>query len=302
MRPEDLPIVHRYATTNGMRMHYVEAGRAGDPLVVLLHGFPELWWSWRHQIQALVAAGFRVVAPDQRGYADSDKHGPYDLDTLSEDIAGLLASLGQKRAMIVGHDWGGAVAWHLAATRPELCSRLVILNSPHPVIFKRALFGNRRQMKRSWYMFFFQLPWLPERLLTRGDASAIVRLLKGNAVRRDHLDEETLAPYREAMRKPGAASGMLGWYRNIPKAALRKRDGRKHFPTIEAPTLLVWGMRDRALGYEDVVPGTEKFVRDLVVERIAEAGHFVQSDAPEEVNEKLLAFLSKERIRRLDLH
>jgi pimeloyl-ACP methyl ester carboxylesterase len=302
MRPEDLSIVHRYATTNGMRMHYVEAGRPGDPLVLLLHGFPEFWWSWRHQLQALAAAGFRVVAPDQRGYADSDKQGPYDLDTLSEDVAGLLESLGQKRAMIVGHDWGGAVAWHLAATRPELCSRLVILNSPHPVIFKRALFGNRRQMKRSWYMFFFQLPWLPERLLTRRDASAVVRLLKGNAVRRGHLDDETLAPYREAMRKPGAASGMLGWYRNIPKAAMRPRDGGRRFPTIEAPTLLLWGMRDRALGFEDVVPGTEKLVRDLAVERIEDAGHFVQSDAPDEVNEKLLAFLGKERTRRLDLH
>src|SRR5262249_30760318 len=154
--------------------HYVEAGKPSDPLVILLHGFPEFWWSWRLQISALVAAGFRVIVPDQRGYADTDKHGPYDLDTLVDDIAGLIRSFRVHRAMIVGHDGGGAVAWHLAATRPELCTRVAILNSPHPVIFRRAL-AKPSQMRRSWYMFFFQLPLLPEIFLTRNDGAAVVR-------------------------------------------------------------------------------------------------------------------------------
>jgi pimeloyl-ACP methyl ester carboxylesterase len=218
---------------------------------------------------------------------------------LVEDIAGLIGHLGARRAVIIGHDWGGAVAWHIAAKRPDLCSRVAILNSPHPVMFRRAL-AKRSQLLRSWYMFFFQLPFLPERLLTRNDAALVARMLKRANPR---WSEEELQPYREAMRKPGAASGGLSWYRDIPKTIWKQRTARtSFFPPITVPTLLVWGLADPVLGFDDIVPGTERFVPDFSIETIPGAGHFVQSDAPERVNEALLAFLAKERARRLDLH
>lgn len=297
MRPSDLDVSHRFATTNGLRMHYVEKGAPGRPLVLLLHGFPDFWWSWRHQIDPLVEAGFRVVAPDQRGYGDTDKHGPYDLDTLVTDVVGLIEALGEERAIVVGHDWGGAVAWHLAATRPERCARLAILNSPHPVVFQRAL-RSPEQLRKSWYMFAFQLPVIPELLLTRDRASRVAAAFRASAVDRSHLDDESLAPYRDAILKPGAASGMVGWYRASMRGALKRaalsaigRAPGGSYPIIEAETLLLWALDDFALGYDQCVPGTERFVRDLEVRTLERCGHFLQTEAPERVNAHLLEFL-----------
>ena len=284
---------HQFASVNGLRMHYVEDGRG--PLVILLHGFPEFWWSWRHQIEPLVRAGYRVVAPDQRGYNDTDKSGPFDIDTLAADVCALIEHADEPRAIVIGHDWGGAVAWHLAATRPEHCERLVVMNCPHPVMMRRALTGNFRQMKRSWYMFFFLLPWLPEWWLLRNEASVVARMIRASAVDRSRFPREELDAYREAIRKPGAASAAIGWYRAmLGKIFLGKKSGFK-YPAIGVPSLLIWAMDDAALGYGDLVPGTERFAPALRIEKIERCGHFVQTEAPERVNPLLFAFLSEKR-------
>ena len=292
MKPADLSVTHHFVQLPQLRMHYVEAGEG--PLVVLLHGFPENWWSWRHQVQQLADAGYRVIVPDLRGYGETDKQGPYDLDTLAGDVCALIESLGaEKSVRVVGHDWGGGVAWHLATTRPEFCERLVVMNCPHPAIMQRALLGSRlswAQIKRSWYFFFFLLPFLPEWLLTKDDAKNVARTIAGNSSSREHFSDDELRPFRDGIQRPGAASAMVGWYREAVRDGLRTVFSPKKYAAITAATLLVWGMKDPALGFEELVPGTEEFVPRLKVEQIPDAGHFVHAERPDPVNAALIAF------------
>lgn len=296
MRLTDLQVEHKTAHVNGVRLQYVEkapsnGGRA--PLVLLLHGFPETWWSWRHQIDPIVAAGFRVVAPDQRGYADSDKRGPFDIDTLAADACALVDHVApqEKRAIVVGHDWGGAVSWQLAATRPEHCTRLVVMNCPHPAMMMRALRSKWSQVKKSWYMFFFQLPILPERFLLHDVERRLPKMFRAMAVDRTRFSNEEMAPIVEAVKKPGAAKAMIGWYRSAIRRGLLRPGLAQKIPRIDAPTLLLWAMEDKALGFDDLVPGTERFVSNLRIDTIPGCGHFVQQEQPQTVNEKLIAFL-----------
>jgi pimeloyl-ACP methyl ester carboxylesterase len=274
----------------GVRLHYVEAGEG--PLVVLLHGFPEFWYSWRHQIGPLAQAGFHVVAPDMRGYDLSDKpHGwhAYDSSLLAGDIAGLIRSFGEQDAYVVGHDWGAAVAYAVAMAHPDVVRRLAILNVPHPT---RMLEGFRtlRQLRKSWYMFFFQIPRLPEYLIGRDDFSFAKRSLRADS--KDAFSDEDLERYVEAWSQPGALTGMINYYR----AALRRspRGALAQMQPIKAPTMVIWGMRDRHLGSELAEPPPE-LVPDVRMERIAEATHWVQHDAPARVNELLLDFLGAEQ-------
>ena len=293
MKPSDLTVTHHFVQLPSLRMHYVEAG--SGPLVVLLHGFPENWWSWRHQIAPLAAAGFRVIAPDLRGYGETEKQGPYDLDTIVGDVCQLIESLGvEKRARIVGHEWGGAVAWHLAARRPEFCARLTVMNCPHPVVMQQALLGKRlslKQLKKSWYFFFFMVPFLPEWALTRDDAKLTRRAITSASISREHFDEEALRPFRDAIQRPGAATAMVGWYREAVRDGFRHAFSPKKYDDIAMDTLLVWGMNDPALGYADLVPGTQKYVPKLKIEQIPGCGHFVQAERPELVNPALISFL-----------
>jgi len=256
-----------------------------------------MWWSWRYQIAALAEAGFRVVAPDMRGYNETDAKGPYDIDTLRDDVVALLDHLRAPKAMIVSHDWGGGVAWHLASTRPDRCSKLVVMNCPHPAVFMRTLMGSRKQIKwsqikRSWYMFFFQLPILPERMLTAGGGQGVVRALRGMAIDKTNFGREELQPFVDAVLKPGRPTGMVNWYRAMFRGAVRS--GRKlveQYHEITLPTLLIWGMQDTALGYDDVVPGVERYVPGIEIFKIEGCGHFVQQERPDVVNPKLVAFL-----------
>jgi epoxide hydrolase 4 len=269
----------------GIRLHYVEAGEG--PLVVLLHGFPEFWYSWRHQIPVLAAAGYHVVAPDMRGYDMSDKPQDwraYDTSLLADDIAGLIRSFGEQKAYVVGHDWGAAVAYAVAMHHPEVVRRLAILNVPHPA---RMLEGLRtlRQLRKSWYMFFFQIPRLPERLIARDDYSFAKRSLRADS--KKAFTDEDLERYVEAWSQPGALTGMINYYR----AALRRSPGKAmaQMTPIDAPTLVIWGMLDRHIGSELAEPA-HQWVPNVRVERIAQATHWVQHDAPERVNELLLDF------------
>ncbi len=295
MRPSELNVTHHFVQLPHLRMHYVEAGQG--PLVILLHGFPENWWSWRYQVQPLADAGFRVIAPDLRGYGDTDKQGPYDLDTIVADVCNLIESLGaEQRAVIIGHDWGGAVAWHLASTRPEFCDRLVVLNCPHPVLMQRALLGKRlslNQLRRSWYFFFFLLPVVPEWVLTRKDAAATRRTISSASIDRSHFTEDELRPFRDGIQRPGAASAMIGWYRAAVLDGFRRVLSPKKYQEIAQKTLLVWGLEDPALDYDVLVPGTEEFVPKLQVAEIPGTGHFVHAERPEVVNAALLEFLRR---------
>jgi epoxide hydrolase 4 len=274
----------------GVRLHYVEAGKG--PLVVLLHGFPEFWYGWRRQIPALAQAGLRVVAPDMRGYNLSDKPPgwrAYDIDLLAGDIAGLIRSLGEERAYVVGHDWGAAVAYATAMRHPEVVRRLAILNVPHPA---RMLEGFRtfRQLRKSWYMFFFQIPAVPEHLLARDGYSFAKRSLRAGSAPGSFSDED-LERYAEAWSQPGALTGMINYYR----AALRQspRAAAARMRPIEAPTMVIWGQRDQHLGAELAEP-SRTLVPNVRMEWLPDAGHFVQHDAAERVNELLAGFLRED--------
>ena len=276
--------VHREEQVNGVRLHRVEAGEG--PPVVLLHGFPEFWWGWRRQLPALADAGFRGVAPDLRGYNFSEKPpgiASYRVETVAADVAALIDALGVERAHLVGHDWGGVVAWYVAMLHPERVDRLVVMNAPHPAAFRREL-RRGRQALRSWYAGAFQLPLLPEAAFRAGGYRLVDRVFRGGAGRRGVFTPEELARYREAAARPGALSAMLHYYR----AAVRFPRPRTR--AIPHETLLIWGERDPALGVE-LTRGLEPWVPNLRVRRIPHAGHWVQHEAPDRVNALLATFL-----------
>jgi epoxide hydrolase 4 len=286
----DVPeLRHGYADLSEVRLHYVEAGEG--PLVVLLHGFPEFWYSWRAQIPALAAAGFRVVAPDMRGYNLSSRPrgvDAYAMHHLTADVRELIAERGAQRAMLAGHDWGAAVAWATAIGHPQVVERLAILNVPHP---RRMLQGLRtaRQVRKSWYMFFFQLPWLPERFVSYNRWQGFRDNFAHDA-RPGAFSAADVARYVEAWSRPGAATAMINYYRAALRAQASRRSGGGLRP-ISAPTLVIWGERDRHLGAELAepdhrdVPGLDR------VERL-DASHWVQHDEPETVNRLLAEFFA----------
>jgi pimeloyl-ACP methyl ester carboxylesterase len=283
---------------NGIRFHALADGPENGPLLLLLHGFPELARSWHWQLPALAAAGYRAVAPDMRGYGGTDKTGPFDLWTLAADVAALVRAFGREKAVIVGHDWGGGVAWGAAFLQPQVVEKLVILNCPHPAVLGRALLTNLKQLRRSWYMFFFQLPVLPELMLTRDHSAGVARALRGGSVVRDSWTPEALKPYRDAFSQPGAASAAIGYYRAAFRSPLKASREAQRKP-ISAPTAIIWGAEDQFLGRELIAPEAQApyFTVGNVptVKFIEGAGHFVQNEAPERVNEALLEWLGPAR-------
>ncbi len=282
------PWTHARATVNGLRFHLVEAG--AGPLVLLLHGFPEFWYCWRHQLPALAAAGFHAVAPDLRGYNESDKPRAvrdYRLDLLVADVAGLIDHFGARRAVVVGHDWGGVLAWRLAMLHPERIERLVVLNAPHPGALARER-SNLRQWLRSWYTLFFQLPLLPEWLARVGDQALLERMLRRQPVHAGAFGRDDIRQYKQALARPGALTAALNWYR----AAMRySRQELADVRPITAPTLLLWGDRDPYLGVW-FTRGLERWVPGIRVERFADASHWLQNDIPERINRALVEFLA----------
>ncbi len=275
---------HRYADVNGVRLHYVEAG-AGPP-VLCLHGFTDFWFAWRHQLPALAAAGFRALAPDLRGYNLSAKPPgvrSYRVEALLGDVVGLIRHAGVERAVVVAHDWGGVLAWLLAAFHPAAVERLVILNAPHPAAYLREV-RTLGQLLRSWYVFFFQLPLLPEALLRAGDYALVER-----ALRRAEFTPEAICKYKQALAVPGALTAGINWYRAAFRRGLRP-DPRMLQP-LHTPTLVIWGERDPYLSLR-LLDGLEKWVPGVRIERFPSSGHWVQNDAAEAVNRLLLTFLA----------
>ncbi|WP_136925794.1 alpha/beta fold hydrolase [Polyangium aurulentum] len=282
---DDIPLAHRDLDVGGVRLHAVEAG--SGPLVILLHGFPDFWYTWRGQIGALARAGFRVVAPDMRGYNLSDKPAgvaSYRVPALVEDLAGLIRALGEERASVVGHDWGAAVAWSFAMARPEMLVRLCVLNGPHPARMFRALL-KPRQLVKSWYMFFFQLPAIPEAVGRMNDYATMLATLRKEPLRPDAFTEQDLALYREALAQPGALTSMIHYYRAAMRAGPLRSPRR-----IDAPVLVLWGDKDQHLLPELADPGPD-LVPNALVKHFADATHWLHREHPERVSQHLIEFL-----------
>lgn len=279
---------HQFISSNGVRLHYVTQGEG--TLMLMLHGFPEFWYSWRHQISAF-AQDYKVVAIDQRGYNDSDKPADlsaYRMSELVQDVRGVIQALGYDRCILVGHDWGGAVAWNFAYAYPEMVQRLIVMNLPHPAKFAAGL-QTPQQLLRSWYIFFFQVPFLPELALQAFDYQLIAALFSNMAIDKDAFTTADLNAYKQAAAKPGALTAMLNYYRaNILQPEL----GRREWGVLNVPTLLIWGEEDSALGKE-LTYGTEAYVQDLTVRYIPNCSHWVQQERPQLVNEYMQAFLQR---------
>jgi epoxide hydrolase 4 len=275
--------------TNGITLNVAEAGPDDGPLVILLHGFPEFWYGWRSQIGALASAGYRVLAPDQRGYNTSDKPSgvaSYSLDTLVEDVVGLMDAKGRDKATVIGHDWGGIVAWGAIARHPSRFDRAVILNAPHPVAMLRELKGNFGQLLKSWYTLFFQIPWLPERMLKRADFRWLVRGMERSS-RSGTFQPADFERYKDAWSKPKALTSMVHWYR----AGFRVKHQPYSEPLIKVPTLMIWGAKDHFLG-QGVARSSYALCERAHLEWIDEATHWVQHEEPERVNRLILDFLA----------
>jgi pimeloyl-ACP methyl ester carboxylesterase len=267
---------------NGLQFEVFEAGEGGR-LALLLHGFPQHAVSWHHQVPFLAGLGYRVWAVNQRGYGETSRpqrREDYALDQLTGDIAGLIDASGAASVTLIGHDWGALVAWTFATRRIRPLARLVIINVPHPLCFRRELktWGQRR---KSWYVGFFQMPLLPELLLSAGSGRLLVKMLRDGARNRDAFPDEVLDIYRANVSAPGAATAMLNWYRAAGRDIMAARD----FGTpIDTPTLVIWGEQNVALGLPC-------YVRDLRIERLPGVSHWAQEDAPREVNQLLVEFL-----------
>lgn len=280
---------HQFIEANRVRLHYVEQGE-GKP-VILLHGFPEFWYSWRYQIPVL-ARHFRVIVPDLRGYNDSDKPiTGYDLATVTEDIRCLIDNLGYRCAHVVGHDIGGAIAWNLAQKFPQSIDRLGILNAPHPQKFMQSLVSNVDQARRSWYMFAFQVPLLPEWLIQTNLREFVLNALRGQAVRKGAFTNETAKMYEAALKKPGAIVAALNYYRQMFTPGAWAQNLLNRPSLIQAPTLVLWGEEDTFLSRQ-LVQDLEKLVAaPFSLKLVPECGHWIQQEAPQTVNRELLHFL-----------
>ena len=289
---------HEFANANGIRIHYVAAGEG--PLVVLLHGFPQFWYAWRHQIPAL-AARYRVVAPDLRGYGDTDKPprvADYRTGVLAADVAGLVKALGYEKAHVVGHDWGGGVAWMTATVEPQVVDKLAVLNCPHPLVFAKALRSNLRQLARSWYVFFFQIPWLPEAIFRLAPQQFVERMFRRMAVRKDTFSDEDLRQFRQALEKPGAMTAAINYYRATFRNVGAMRELERSPKKIAAPTLLIWAENDVALGKELTYGMEPLFSASFRVEYVPQCSPWVNEEQPELVNRLLLQFLEATSVGR----
>lgn len=281
---------HQFIETNGLRLHYVTQG--AGPLLLLLHGFPEFWYSWRYQIPTF-AQHYTVVALDLRGYNDSDKPTAveaYAMPELVNDITGVITQLGYEHCILAGHDWGGAIAWHVASAHPDQVKNLIILNCPHPQRFIDGLRTCPRQWWRSAYIAFFQLPWLPEVLFQANDYQGITRALETMAVNDSHICDVDRQAYKTAAARPGALRAALNYYRNLLTLDLWQRE----WPLLEVPTLLLWGEDDPAFE-PTLAEGTDQYVQDLQLRYIPHCGHWVAQEYPDQVNRYIAEFLNLPR-------
>jgi pimeloyl-ACP methyl ester carboxylesterase len=296
----DSPAVRtRTVDANGLHFEVDECGE-GDRLALCLHGFPEHSHSWRFQLPMLSTLGYRAWAPNLRGYGNSSRpHGTdaYSIENLMADVAGLIDASGCRETILLAHDWGAVIAWYFAMRAPRPLQRLVICNVPHPgLAVGRKI--SREQLKKSWYIFFFQIPWLPEKLLGRNGARAIGEMMRASAVDKTHFDAAACEVYRRNAAQPGALTAMINYYRALVLGGGMARQKAIGYPVIGTKTLMVWGEDDVALTKETTY-GTDKFVRDLTIRYLPRVSHWVQQEQPEIVNAMIRAFLLDEPVPEL---
>jgi len=280
------PIAFSFRSTNGVSLHVADTGPPEGPLVVLLHGFPEFWYGWRHQIEPLADAGFRVLVPDQRGYnlsARPREVGAYDLDLLAADILGLAEGVGRRRFSVVGHDWGASVGWWIATRHADRVDRLIAVNAPHPAVWVQAMRTDPEQRGRSRYVSLFRIPVLPEFLMRRENFKALVDALR-ESKRPDSWSDDVLNSYRAAWSISGALTGMVNWYRALLRKRLPDQPQR-----IAVPTRIIWGSNDK-YAVRDLAERSLHLCDTASVEYL-DASHWVQHDEPVRVAELICEFL-----------
>jgi pimeloyl-ACP methyl ester carboxylesterase len=279
---------------NGFDFAVDEEG-SGDKLALFLHGFPESRFSWRYQLPLFAELGYRAWAPDLRGYGQTRPRpkgvANYHIDKLCEDVAALIDASGAKEVVLVAHDWGAIIAWTFASRKIRPLARLIIMNVPHPAVFSAMIGKSAAQQRRSWYVAFFQIPFLPELFLGAGGARGVANAFSGMAVDKSRFPPEVTDVYVRNAREPGALTAMINYYRALARA----RDVMSgEWPVIETPTLIVWGEEDSALGME-LLPGHDEYVKDLTLQTLPQVSHWVQQEAPEKVNEIVRAWMSTAR-------
>lgn len=281
---------HGRYTLNDVTLHVVTAGTDDAPLVILLHGFPETWQAWERYVAPVLATGWRVAIPDQRGYGGSDKPGAvadYVLDVLADDVCALATALGAQRFALVGHDWGGIVAWHLAARNPERVDRLAILNAPHPATLLGYALTHPFQLARSAYVGFFQLPVLPEALLG-AHGFALLRASLTRTSKPGTFDDALLGAYRDAWSQPGAVASMLHWYRALALA-------RPLSTPVTAPTLILWGSQDTALE-PGLADEALRYCAQGHLTRLPDGTHWLHHEQPVRVAAELCDFFAQDMV------
>ena len=286
------PLEFRVFHVNGVALHAVLAGPPSGKPLVFLHGFPEFWFGWRHQIDHFVSSGYRVIIPDQRGYNLSEKPAgiaSYSIDLLAKDVVGVLDAVTDSKAFVVGHDWGAAITWYLAARHSERVSRTAMLSVPHPRVFVKNLMLNPTQLRKSWYVLFFQLPWFPERILRRRDWAPLFRALRDTSPRGVFSDAD-LERYKESWNREGALTAMLNWYRaallSPSKFAVDPEASR-----VKVPALLIWGKNDQFAG-EAMARESLHYCDDGHLEMFETATHWIQHEEPAQVNTLLAQFFA----------
>ncbi len=280
----------RFIETNGITLHVMEAGPADGPMVMFLHGFPEFWYAWEKQIEYFAERGYLVVVPDQRGYNLSDKPegtASYRIDEPARDAVGLIDHYGRERIFLVGHDWGASVSWWISLKYPERLNRLVIMNVPHPVVFGKHLFGNQKQMERSWYVFYFQIPGAVETFAAANEYQWPLDLLVSTS-RPETFSPEKLEKYREAFKQPGAFTSMVNWYR----AALQAPPDRLADYKVRVPVLVLWGVRDVAIVPEQA-DESMAFCTDGKLVKFEDCSHWIEHEEADRINPMIDEFLQK---------
>lgn len=286
----DQRITTEFVEANGLRFEVDKCGD-GDTLALCLHGFPELAFSWRYQLPMLADAGYTAWAPNLRGYGASSRPlgvENYHIDKLMDDVAGLIDASGKTSVVLIAHDWGAIIAWQFAIERRRSLRKLVICNVPYPSLLEKALRSRFAQIRKSWYVLFFQIPCLPEFLLGLRGARAIGEMLRRSSSNPAMFPPEVTEVYQRNARQPGALTAMLNYYRALLR--YRKSVARRGTPVIEVPTLMIWGEDDVALTKASTY-GTGQYVRDFRIRYLPRVSHWVQQEAPEQVNAMIRAFL-----------